>query len=59
MESASTLKCHCELFDDEFQFLFRDILPDAVESHFDSPLSEDINSQIWTKRIVLHGTKYN
>ena len=37
MESASTLKCHCELFDDEFQFLFRDILPDAVESHFDSP----------------------
>ena len=37
MESASTLKCHCELFNDEFQFLFRDILPDAVESHFDSP----------------------
>ena len=37
MESASTLKCHCELFDDEFQFLSRDILPDAVESHFDSP----------------------
>ena len=30
MESASTLKCHCELFDDEFRFLFRDIVPDAV-----------------------------
>ena len=43
MESASTLKCHCELFDDEFQFLFRDILPDAVESNFDSLLWEEIN----------------
>ena len=25
--------CHCELFDYEFQFIFRDILPDAVESN--------------------------
>lgn len=38
---------------------FRDILPDVVESHLDSPLWEEINSQIWTKRIVLQGTKYN
>ena len=33
MEFASTLKSHCELLDDEFQIIFRHILPRVVESN--------------------------
>ena len=50
-----------ELLDDGFQFIFRDIWPDAVElnSFRFAIVRRNTFSNIWTKTIILHDTKYN
>lgn len=60
LEFASTLMCHlnCLMMDFNLFSVTFGRMP-LSRIHFDSPLWEEIHSQIWTKTIILHDTKYN